>query len=128
MTSNASLRSGSWRSILVVLGRIHPAWSRSICCQRNGFAHVDGATRDRHAELAFKGANKFVVIGREVTQANKTTFTYNTDDLVGPDSRGTTWTDESNTPFTQVKVAGTGVGQEPVVLDFLRRPGGVGTP
>lgn len=51
----------------------------------------------------------FTVIGRVVVEANKASFTFNTDDLAGTDGTAT-WTDEIVGDFDRTKVSGTGVG------------------
>ncbi|MCK4789177.1 MAG: hypothetical protein KAV87_35875 [Desulfobacteraceae bacterium] len=51
----------------------------------------------------------FTVIGRVVVLANKSTFTFNTDDLAGTDGTAT-WTDEVAANYDRTNTSGTGVG------------------
>jgi len=57
----------------------------------------------------------FTVIGREVTLANKATFTYNTDDLAGTDGT-TVWTDAVATAFNRTVTSGALVGPLPPTI------------
>jgi hypothetical protein len=51
----------------------------------------------------------FTVIGRVVVEANKASFTFNTDDLAGTDGTAT-WTDEVAADYDRTKTSGAGVG------------------